>query len=105
MVVPGKRNESELYARLLVADKDEIMPPPDSGHELTSEEIELIGKWIDDGVAYDRHWAFVPPVRPKIPDVKDRDWVKNAIDYFILSELEATGHHPNKMADRHTIIR
>ncbi|MEE2614362.1 MAG: DUF1553 domain-containing protein [Verrucomicrobiota bacterium] len=105
VVVPGKRNESELYARLLVADKDEIMPPPDSGHELTSEEIELIGKWIDDGVAYDRHWAFVPPVRPKIPDVKDRDWVKNAIDYFILSELEATGHHPNKMADRYTIIR
>ncbi len=104
-VVPGKRNESELYARLLVADKDEIMPPPDSGHELTSEEIELIGKWIDDGVAYDRHWAFVPPVRPKIPDVSDQDWVKNAIDYFILSKLEATGHHPNKLADRYTIIR
>ena len=105
VVVLGKRNESELYARLLVADKDELMPPPDSGHELTTEEIELIGKWIDGGVVYDRHWAFVPPVRPKIPEVKDRDWVRNAIDNFILSDLEATGHHPNKMADRYTIIR
>ena len=104
-IVPGKRGESELYARLVTTDQDEIMPPADSGHELTAEEIESIGKWIDAGAPYARHWAFVPPVRPGVPPVEDREWVKNAIDYFILSGLEATGHQPNELADRYTIIR
>ena len=104
-IVPGKRGESELYARLVTTDQDEIMPPADSGHELTAEEIEYIGKWIDGGAPYARHWAFVPPVRPGVPPVEDREWVKNAIDYFILSGLEATGHQPNELADRYTIIR
>ena len=104
-IVPGNRDESELYARLLTTDKDEIMPPPDSGHKLTIGEIELIGKWIDSGAVYARHWSFVSPKRPSIPNVNNREWVKNGIDYFVLSELEATGHRPNKMADRYTMIR
>ena len=104
-IVPGKRGDSKLYSRLVTTDQDDIMPPVDSGHELTSEEIESIGKWIDGGAPFDRHWAFVPPVRPAIPSVEDRDWVKNGVDYFILSSLKATGHHPNELANRHAIVR
>ena len=90
-IVPGKRGESELFARLMTTDQDDIMPPADSGHELTAEEIESIGKWIDGGAPYARHWAFVPPVRPGVPPVDDREWVKNAIDYFDIVRARGDG--------------
>ena len=100
-IVPGKRGESELYARLVTTGQDDIMPPADSGHELTAEEIESIGKWIDRGAPYARHWAFVPPVRPGVPPVEDREWVKNAIDYFILSGSRRRGISPTNWRSLH----
>ena len=60
-IVPGDRDKSELFARITTTDPDDRMPPEDSGHELTAEEIESFGKWIDEGAPYERHWAFVPP--------------------------------------------
>jgi hypothetical protein len=90
-VVPGDRAGSELFARITTDDIDDIMPPEDSGHELTADEIERIGEWIDGGALYDRHWAFTPPTRPMLPRLSDRSWARNGIDHFILSGLEATG--------------
>ena len=46
-IVPGSRDKSEMWLRITNTDPDEIMPPPDSHHELTGDEIELLGKWID----------------------------------------------------------
>ena len=94
-IVPGKRGESELYSRLVTTDQDDIMPPVDSGHELTSDEIESIGKWIDGGAPFDRHWAFVPPVRPAIPSVEDRDCVKNRVDKIISDSYTNLTQHTN----------
>ena len=34
------------------------------------------------------HWAFKAPVRPKIPAVKNKNWVRNPIDNFVLARLE-----------------
>ena len=42
----GDRSASELYSRITSSDPDTVMPPPDSGLELTAEERELIGSWI-----------------------------------------------------------
>ena len=39
------------------------------------------------------HWAFLPPVRPPLPEVKNRAWVRNPIDNFILAELEKSRPH------------
>ena len=104
-VVPGDRGESELFARITATDSDDRMPPEESGHELTLAEIDKIGEWIDEGAPYDRHWAFMPPSRPGLPRVGDRSWVKNGIDHFILSGLEATADRPSETADRYTLIR
>ncbi len=52
-----------------------------------------------------RHWAWQPPVRPKLPDVRDRDWLKNSIDAFILAKLEAAGLTPAPVAGREQLIR
>ena len=63
-ITPGDRGKSELFVRISTDDPDDRMPPEDSGHELNQAEIEIIGKWIDQGAPYARHWAFSPPVRP-----------------------------------------
>jgi len=38
-----------------------------------------------------QHWAFQPPKDPPAPSVKQKDWVKNPIDAFVLAKLEAGG--------------
>src|SRR5262249_49531441 len=68
-------------------------------------EKELLKKWIEQGAPYKLHWAFVSPQRPAPPQVKDRAWVKNEIDAFILARLEQAGLKPSPRADRATLIR
>ena len=104
-VLPGDRRKSALFARITTADSDDRMPPEESGHELTLEEIDKIGEWIDEGAAYDRHWAFISPSRPHLPKVNERAWARNGIDHFILSGLEVTGDRPSETDDRYTLIR
>ncbi len=52
-----------------------------------------------------RHWAFVRPSRLTPPDVRDREWTRNAIDAFILARLERERVAPSPEADRATLIR
>ena len=51
------------------------------------------------------HWAFQPVKRPPIPAVNDRRWLRNPIDAFIASRLDARGMRPSAEADRGTLIR
>ncbi len=51
------------------------------------------------------HWAYRPPIRPPLPPVRQRTWVRNAVDAFVLAKLEAEGLDPSPKADRPTLIR
>jgi Protein of unknown function (DUF1553)/Protein of unknown function (DUF1549) len=51
------------------------------------------------------HWAYIKPVRPALPEVKDKSWCRNGLDYFVLANLEKQGLHPSREADRPTLIR
>ena len=51
------------------------------------------------------HWAFKPPIRPALPEVKNASWVRNPIDRFILAKLEKEGLEPSATADRVTLVR
>src|SRR5690349_2027148 len=68
---------------------------------------EDIPGWREKPIeAEDRaHWAFVPPTRPDLPAVKERDWTRNPIDEFILAGLEAAGIPHAPEADRPTLLR
>jgi hypothetical protein len=57
------------------------------------------------GDAKKSHWAFQPVMRPPLPEIKQKDWVRNPIDAFILARLEKAKLTPNKEADRTTLIR
>jgi hypothetical protein len=51
------------------------------------------------------YWAFQPVGSPKVPSVRDGRWVRNPIDAFVLSQLEAKGLRPSAPADRITLLR
>ncbi|HRI89347.1 MAG TPA: DUF1549 domain-containing protein, partial [Candidatus Hydrogenedentes bacterium] len=51
------------------------------------------------------HWAFVAPVRANAPAVSNAQWVRNPIDAFVLSRLEAEGIAPSPEASRETLLR
>ncbi len=104
-VRPGDRKGSALWARINAADPGERMPPPSVGHQLSVQERETLGKWIDSGAVYAPHWSFVPPRDHPAPTVGKGDWVRNPIDRFVLAKLEESGLAPAQEADRHTLIR
>lgn len=105
VVVAGKPEQSELYRRIMSNDPEEMMPPPESNLSLTDHEKALIKKWIAQGAKYKQHWSFIPPTKPALPKVKNEEWTKNEIDYFILQKLESEGIKPNKEADKERLLR
>ncbi|HEX3147709.1 MAG TPA: PSD1 and planctomycete cytochrome C domain-containing protein [Gemmataceae bacterium] len=105
-IVPGKSAESPLLVRVTSKDADEVMPPAHSKKPaITPQQAEVLKRWIDEGAKYDQHWAYVKPVRVAIPDVKNKTWVRNAVDAFIAQGQEAHGFQPAAEADKITLIR
>ena len=104
-IVPGDIKASSLVTRIFSKDETEVMPPPESKKILNTQQKELLKAWIAEGGHFSRHWAFVPPVPPKIPLVKDNSWVRNPVDAFILKELENHKLKPSPEADKATLIR
>jgi len=105
VVEPGSRKDSELFRRITTPNPAERMPPPSFGKSLSEHEIELIGRWIDEGANWEEHWSFVVPQRPALPSVRNDAWCRNPIDRFILARLEAEGLAPSPEADKVTLIR
>lgn len=104
-IVPGKPDDSGLVFRVETDDEATHMPPPKSAKSLTEKQVALLRAWIEQGGAYETHWAFVPPVRPQPPDVSRPDWVRNPIDAFVLARLDQEKLAPSPEADRTTLIR
>jgi len=50
-------------------------------------------------------WSLRPVVKPVVPVVKDKAWVKNPIDAFVLARLEKAQVEPNPRADKLTLLR
>jgi uncharacterized membrane protein/mono/diheme cytochrome c family protein len=113
-IVPGKSAESLLLKRVRGEGNQKRMPidhPP-----LPEEQIKILAAWVDQGASWpdnltndsatkEQHWAYKKPERPKLPEVKDKGWVKNGIDAFVLARLEKEGLKPSAEADRPTLIR
>ena len=98
-------NQSELLARILSDDPDFQMPPPDSHKKrLSASEVETLRTWIRQGARYEKHWAYIPPSRPAVPNCTT-DAVFNPIDAFVLNKLEDSGMKPSPAASRNELIR
>ncbi|MEM9157947.1 MAG: c-type cytochrome domain-containing protein [Verrucomicrobiota bacterium] len=104
-IVPGKPQDSEAWLLINDEDPDFRMPPPDSHLTLTELQKEKIRKWIEQGAKYEKHWAFVPPIKSKPPASAKPHWNQNPIDAFVLEALENAKLTPNPEADKRALIR
>jgi hypothetical protein len=98
--------ESEILRRIASPNDAERMPPPSSGKpRLTASEIELLRRWIAQGMPWQPFWSFIPPRRPTVPITKNASWPRNPIDSFILARLERESLRPSLEADKAILIR
>ena len=100
--------DGEMLRRLTSDDPDERMPPADSNRPLRDADRAKLVEWLRAGAAWpsdDRHWAFVPPKRPRLAKVRDADWSRNGIDHFVLARLEREGLAPSPEAGKATLLR
>src|SRR5689334_7927437 len=110
IIVPGSPGESDLFHRVTLDSKHEDFMPRRGG-ALSKREIDLLRNWIshgapwpEDAASQAKHWAYVAPRRPALPNVKNRRWPKNGIDYFVLARLEAEPLAPSPQADKARLI-
>jgi hypothetical protein len=105
-IVPGNPQASEVYKRISSMDSSYQMPTPASHLGLLSaQEINLVRQWIREGAKYERHWAFIPPVKPSVPDIESKEWCLNAIDNFISKKLQAVGLQHSSEASREQLLK
>lgn len=104
-IVPGKPDESELVKRITSNDAAIAMPPPDSNHSLTEKQKQTLIRWIEQGAEYQKHWSYVTPQRPVLPEAKFPSLANNQIDVFVQRKLAEAGFKPAAEADRRTLIR
>ena len=101
VVTPGKPQQSELLLRAVHTDPDEAMPPPEVGNPLKPEEKEILGKWIREGAKWEGHWAWLPPVKPPVPEHGGR----NELDRFLNRRIQEGGLDAAPPADPRTLVR
>ncbi|MBI3881690.1 MAG: PSD1 domain-containing protein [Verrucomicrobia bacterium] len=121
-VVPGDLDKSLLIKAVRYTDSELKMPPAKDGGKLPPEKIADLEAWVKMGAPDPRtgpavakagmniekareHWAFKPVAKPAVPAVKDKSWVKNPVDAFVLAKLEAKGMKPSEPADKRTLLR
>ncbi len=102
-LAPGQPDRSEVMARILTDDADDLMPPPDSHKKLTPAEKETLRRWVAEGAEYQGHWAFIAPVRPAVP--AKQPGARNPVDAFLLARLQAEKLNFAPQADPRTLAR
>src|SRR3954469_3957941 len=65
--------------------------------------LAALARAADPPPAATRHWAYVKPVRPEVPSVARKDWVRTPIDAFVLARLEREGLEPSPEASKETL--
>jgi mono/diheme cytochrome c family protein len=104
-IIPGNPDKSPLVHRIEAKNAKDRMPPPEAHKTLKPEQIALLREWVKQGAQYEELWSFLPPKHQAIPAVTHGEWVRNAIDNFVLAQLEKGGLTPSPEADRRSLIR
>ena len=104
-IVAGSPQTSELIKRINSESMGRRMPPLATGHVLTRSERDTLAEWITNGAPWQKHWSFIAPQLPALPEVSQPSWVQNPIDAFILERLDRESLKPLPEASRDRLIR
>lgn len=100
IIVPGHSDQSRILRRLTAKERPFM---PYGGPPLSNEEIDVIRQWIDAGAPGPdssaaippskplKHWAYVKPVQPPIPEVKNARWCRNLSTISFCRNWKAAG--------------
>jgi hypothetical protein len=122
-LVPGNPDKSRLIEAINYKNTDMQMPPKG---KLPDAVIADLTRWVKDGAAWPNdsgsgttvvisafdleqrkrdHWAWRPVRAQAAPTVRDRAWVRDPVDAFLLAKLEEKSLKPAPEADRRTWLR
>jgi hypothetical protein len=83
-----------------------LLVPPLRAEKPRADDKAVLGRFDERVKPSDRkHWAFQPVRKPRVPQVKDRLWLRNPIDAFVLAKLEEKGWKPSPPADGRALLR
>ena len=97
--------ESEMIRRIFHENKSIVMPPPESNLSLSDYEKNILKKWILQGAEWKKHWSFIKPEKPEIPQIQNNQWVKNEIDIFIAKNIENQNLEFSKIESKEILLR
>ena len=124
-MIDAKKPEASILVKAINHKEDWRMPPSPSP-KLSDKDIATLTNWIKAGIPgiddsmvakapatkgsvftpeARNYWAYKPVVRPDTPVVKNKEWVRNPIDAFILTKLEDKGLSPAPAADSLSMVR
>ena len=114
-------DQSLILKAVRYSDKSLLMPP---AGKLSAEKIAALTEWVKMGSPYPvadaskpspsskfdlaarkKHWSWQPLRATVPPKVKNKSWVRNPIDAFVLAKLESKGLTPAQPADKRTLLR
>lgn len=126
---PAVTPDSPEESPLLQAIRYEGLEMPPSG-KLPQAEIDVLSRWVKQGIPWPgegrkapgsitlppsvassarpsgpERWVYHAVKRPAVPPTRNREWVRNPIDAFILAGLESHDLEPVSPADRMVLIR
>ena len=107
-IKPGALADSELVRRIEAANPDERMPPHEFNKPLTAPQIQVLRMWIASGADYQKHWAFVAPVKSPLPEIDAQQfpaWTTNPIDRFVLKKMLDEQLSPSTAAPPNVLVR
>ncbi|MCB0686214.1 MAG: DUF1549 domain-containing protein, partial [Saprospiraceae bacterium] len=92
-IVPGHPGRSELYQRLLSPDPELRMPLEKK--PLSSEEIDVFRRWIEQGAKWEKHWSYKEVEAPQLPPmaagITGNISTHNDMDLFVSNQLQKLG--------------
>lgn len=104
-ILPGDPAASELVARITTDDPAMVMPPPESGKQLSPEDIATLKRWVAEGAEYEPYWAYLPPRQASIPTTRTPIAATGPIDSFLAATWERLQITPAAPADPATLMR
>ena len=120
VILPGRGADSLLVRRVIGVPGEDLMPR--EADPLPAAQIALLRAWIDQGARWPdavatvaasapaaaserRHWAYVKPVAPAVPNVGASRWARTDLDRFVLARLQQEGLSPAAEAPFETLVR
>src|SRR5262249_2085168 len=112
-ILPGDPEHSLLIRAIRYTDKKLKMPPD---NPLPPDLVNDFETWIREGASLPADpltsdkkqrllWSLQKPQLPALPVVTNQGWIRNDIDRFVLSCLDAKDLAPSPEADKRTLIR